>query len=304
MSHLDQFSPLKDGDAAPSLLEIGPNPFGIDYFVGDIHGEGRLLARGLEAIGFDFERDRLIAVGDLVNRGNHHAVLFNEVLPKVRNFYSVLGNHDIACIELINDILDRGWMTPYDDAPWLRDISMSDKQSLCNFLNRLPLAISLTLQDGRRVGVIHADFPAQFPDFQSMHGVSKAEWPLCRTGTPLHSTLLGRRRIQLLNELLLHVPIRDPWLNPHEASTAFEQPEDVELMICGHSYSPGNCPTHRGKWLFLDTGAGSSPAELKGAALSIVDPLSRRVVQAFHKPSEMIGTREFSLDPNYQFPSA
>lgn len=291
-------------EIASNFLAIGPNALGIDYFVGDIHGEGRLLACGLKAIGFDFERDRLIAVGDLVNRGCDHTALFSEVIPKVRNFYSVLGNHDIACVELIKDILDRGWTSPYDDAQWLRDVPVSDKQSLCNFLNRLPLAISLTLQDGRRVGVIHADFPAQFADFQSMRQVSTAEWPFCRTGTPLHSTLLGRERIQLLNDLLLHVPIRDPWMNPREANRTFEQPADVELMICGHSYSPGNRPIQRGKWLFLDTGAGSSPAELKGAALSIVEPLSQRVVQAFHKPSEMIGTREFSLDPDYQLPTA
>lgn len=287
-------------DVAPNFLDIGSNPEGLDYFVGDIHGEGRLLAHGLRAIGFDFGRDRLIATGDLVNRGRDHRILLEGIIPRVRNFYSVLGNHDIACIELIRDILDRGWTSPYVEAEWLRDLSISDQHHLCEFLNRLPLAIAVTLRDGQRVGVIHADFPSEMIDFQSMHQVSTSEWPFCREGTPLYSALLGRGRIHLLNAL--RQPPPSPRLTPHIARRQFEQPADMDLMICGHSYCPGLRPVQLYKWLFLDTGAGTSPEQLEGAALSIFEPLGRRVVQAFHYADGDIGTTDYALEKDCQLP--
>ena len=39
------------------------------YAVGDLHGCYNLLMNKLQQIGFDFEKDHLISVGDLVDRG-------------------------------------------------------------------------------------------------------------------------------------------------------------------------------------------------------------------------------------------
>ena len=45
------------------------NPLGgADFVVGDVHGCFRTLTRAMDALDFDPERDRLFAVGDLVNR--------------------------------------------------------------------------------------------------------------------------------------------------------------------------------------------------------------------------------------------
>ena len=45
------------------------NPLGgTDFVAGDVHGCFRTLERAMEAVDFNPERDRLFAVGDLVNR--------------------------------------------------------------------------------------------------------------------------------------------------------------------------------------------------------------------------------------------
>ena len=39
------------------------------YFVGDIHGAYDLLMKGLKEVGFNKDKDYLICVGDLIDRG-------------------------------------------------------------------------------------------------------------------------------------------------------------------------------------------------------------------------------------------
>ena len=53
----------------PHLLRIPRNQAGRDFVVGDIHFKTRELHKGLLALGFDKSVDRLIAVGDLIDRG-------------------------------------------------------------------------------------------------------------------------------------------------------------------------------------------------------------------------------------------
>ena len=66
------------------------------YAVGDIHGCYNLLMSRLKEIGFDFENDLLIAVGDLVDRGTQNIECI-ELLSKPW-FTSVRGNHEDLCI--------------------------------------------------------------------------------------------------------------------------------------------------------------------------------------------------------------
>jgi serine/threonine protein phosphatase 1 len=66
------------------------------YAVGDIHGCYNLLMSRLKEIGFDFENDLLVAVGDLVDRGTQNIECI-ELLSKPW-FTSVRGNHEDLCI--------------------------------------------------------------------------------------------------------------------------------------------------------------------------------------------------------------
>ena len=51
------------------IPRIDPNPAGRDFVAGDVHGEFPTLERLLDQVGFETSRDRLFALGDLVDRG-------------------------------------------------------------------------------------------------------------------------------------------------------------------------------------------------------------------------------------------
>ncbi|MFE1635752.1 metallophosphoesterase, partial [Acinetobacter baumannii] len=71
------------------------------YAVGDIHGCYNLLMNRLKEIGFDFDNDLLVAVGDLVDRGTQNLECI-ELLSKPW-FTSVRGNHEDLCIGGLHD---------------------------------------------------------------------------------------------------------------------------------------------------------------------------------------------------------
>lgn len=51
------------------LQTLANNSLGRDFVVGDLHGYYAELMQALEQVSFDFTQDRLLAVGDLINRG-------------------------------------------------------------------------------------------------------------------------------------------------------------------------------------------------------------------------------------------
>lgn len=63
------------------------------YVIGDIHGRADELISLLSNIGFDYENDTLISVGDLVDRGSKPFEVIFELM-KIKNLISVQGNHD------------------------------------------------------------------------------------------------------------------------------------------------------------------------------------------------------------------
>jgi len=63
------------------------------FVIGDIHGAYRALRQCLERSGFDYEKDRLIVLGDVADGWREVAESFEELL-KIRNLVYVRGNHD------------------------------------------------------------------------------------------------------------------------------------------------------------------------------------------------------------------
>ena len=88
---------------------LDPNLRGHDWVVGDIHGCFRHLALAAEVLGIRPGHDRLISVGDLVDRGpqSHEAI---EWLSDGRITAAVLGNHEqIMSLALTTGHLDQMW---------------------------------------------------------------------------------------------------------------------------------------------------------------------------------------------------
>ena len=72
------------------------------FVVGDIHGEITMLNEKLAEIGFDKERDTLISVGDLIDRGEDSLACL--ALIQESWFKSVRGNHEDL---MINSIINK-----------------------------------------------------------------------------------------------------------------------------------------------------------------------------------------------------
>jgi len=66
--------------------------------IGDIHGAHAALMQVLERSDFDYERDRMICLGDVADRRGGVRQCVEELL-KIRNLVMILGNHDRWALE-------------------------------------------------------------------------------------------------------------------------------------------------------------------------------------------------------------
>lgn len=133
------------------------NDSGRDFVVGDLHGCFAQLRTELEARHFDPQRDRLFAVGDLVDRGPQS----DRVLETVEQFgiKSVKGNHEDVIVrwhageEQALSLLGNGadWLLDRaDDRDWVKAIAA--------YMASLPYLIEIETEHGL-VGIVHADSP-------------------------------------------------------------------------------------------------------------------------------------------------
>jgi len=149
------------------VRRFGLNARGRDLAVGDIHGHFNRLDAALTAIGFSPGRDRLFAVGDLVDRGPESA----DVLAWLERpwFHAICGNHDlITWRRALNDpIPDVDHLA--HGGRWLDACDGPTRARIAACLRALPLAIVVETANGV-VGLVHADFP--YDDWQAIHGAA------------------------------------------------------------------------------------------------------------------------------------
>lgn len=138
----------------PHLLKLPHNHAGRDFVVGDIHFKTRELHKGLQALGFDKSVDRLIAVGDLIDRGP--GMLDGLKLLGEPWFFTVKGNHE----QMLIDAYRANPHLPYSahGARWWLTIDDESKPMVIDKLDSLPMAIEVETSRGV-VGVVHADVP-------------------------------------------------------------------------------------------------------------------------------------------------
>ena len=132
------------------------NDEGRDFIVGDIHGWYSVLEKQLKEVGFDESKDRLFALGDLIDRGpESHRCL--EFLDKPW-FFSIKGNHEDMLYEYHNNI---SWFMSYTNqhgGKWFLDVPEDEKQKYVDRLYNLDHIFEIDTINGR-IGMIHADIP-------------------------------------------------------------------------------------------------------------------------------------------------
>ncbi len=72
------------------------------FVIGDIHSHYDEMMELFELVQFDFEKDLLISLGDLVDRGPKPIEVINKLM-EIKNFIHILGNHDDFCCQYLSD---------------------------------------------------------------------------------------------------------------------------------------------------------------------------------------------------------
>lgn len=215
------------------FLQLGVNKKGRDFVIGDIHGRYTDLMHGLERVNFDYEIDRLIAVGDLIDRGKENI----QVLELIGEpwFHTVLGNHEI----MMADALERpsDWnMWVQNGGDWYYLLNEHEKHTL-NMLYKtliediLPYAIELTAENGERVGITHTDTPKQWPWWEVRKHFQT--WQPSITDYITNNILWARWKIQ---------------------DTEYNK-EVLGIDIVVHGHTPSKKRVWRGNAVYIDHGA-------------------------------------------------
>ena len=80
------------------------------FVIGDIHGRLGALLEVFKACKFDYNNDKLIALGDIVDGGNESKQVLDELI-KIKNIIVVLGNHDQWFMDFFNNnIAEELWI--------------------------------------------------------------------------------------------------------------------------------------------------------------------------------------------------
>ena len=143
------------------IKRLARNALGRDLIVGDVHGCFTKLRQALDAINFDEDRDRLISVGDLVDRGpESHQVLDWLAKPWL---HAVMGNHEQMAIQYFNNEAPAGFLVS-NGGGWFVDMLPHQRVDYALAFQKLPVAIEIETNRGM-VGVVHAGCPSEQWDF-------------------------------------------------------------------------------------------------------------------------------------------
>ena len=106
------------------------------YLIGDVQGCDEALGRLLERVDFSPSRDRLVVLGDLVNRGPGSLAALRRLIALDNSAQCLLGNHDLHLLAVSQGVR----------APHRRDtldaiLGAPDREALLHWLRQRPLAL-------------------------------------------------------------------------------------------------------------------------------------------------------------------
>lgn len=129
------------------------------YVVGDIHGCYTMLLQKLKEIGFNFNSDILIGVGDIVDRGDENEKCIG--LLNEHWFKTVKGNHEDFCYKgMMDDHVKFYHRMPNNGGEWFYNLPEDTMEYIGRRLNQLPVLLEVKYK-GKKFGFVHADVPVE-----------------------------------------------------------------------------------------------------------------------------------------------
>lgn len=224
------------------VLELEYNRFGRDFIVGDIHGCFTQLEDALDEWHFNGDGgDRLISVGDLVDRGPFS----NDALNWLDRpwFFAVRGNHEQMAIGVAQGKHDAGNYA-VNGGQWFLDLPEARQKVIAEVFDTLPYAIELTGED-ELIGVVHADMPFDL-SWQELKAALRNPGSNTKMRNLRETLLWSRSRIQA-----------------HQGGYPTLEVQGLSRLYVGHT--PLEKATVAANVHFIDTGAC-----FKGGKLTVV----------------------------------
>lgn len=141
------------------VLVLPENTKGRDFVVGDIHGVFSLLEQALKEARFDPAVDRVISVGDLIDRGPESERMVEFL--KQPWFFAVRGNHEDMFMQLYEggklDMIGV-FANRRNGMGWMITADKKTLDDVYEAIGKLPYAIEVRGKDGV-YGFVHADVP-------------------------------------------------------------------------------------------------------------------------------------------------
>ena len=196
------------------------------WAVGDIHGCYNLLMSRLKEIGFDFENDLLVAVGDLVDRGTQNIQCI-ELLSKPW-FTSVRGNHEDLCIGgLHNESYKRCHVS--NGGEWFYMLDGQAMYNIAKTFAELPVVLEIS-HNGKKFGFVHGHIEQNnWDEFKETFTQEPTAFR-----DPSELAMWGRERLDEEKKQYTHVT-------------------GVDAVIMGHTVTQKPCKRDNCYW--IDTGA-------------------------------------------------
>jgi serine/threonine protein phosphatase 1 len=220
------------------VLILPENKIGHDFVVGDIHGAYEMLERALAAAKFDPAKDRLISVGDLIDRGPQSSRAL-EFLNKPW-FHAVRGNHEDMFLDIVYEdgTFDQGkaFENIRNGMRWIFDETQESLKALRAAFAKMPIVIETKSAAGT-VGFLHAEVPVGM------------NWPALKNELETSSQYnLNFLFIQLL------------WSRKRITAQDKTGVDGIDRVFAGHSVQE-NGPTQLGNCFYVDTGGVFRPLQ-------------------------------------------
>lgn len=202
------------------------------WAVGDIHGCYNLLMTRLKEIGFDFENDLLVAVGDLVDRGTQN----EECVSLIDEpwFTSIKGNHEDLVI--MGDV-NRSYFNCHiqNGGEWFYELDYQVQREIIKKLKTLPIALEISYK-GKKFGFVHGHIEQNdWDEFKDeLNNFDKAQHIINHKRFPTELAMWGRDRLDEDKKQYTHV-------------------SGIDAVIMGHTVTQKPCKRDNCYW--IDTGA-------------------------------------------------
>ncbi|GAA5187695.1 metallophosphoesterase [Ferrimonas gelatinilytica] len=135
------------------------------FFLGDLHGEIHQLQRALARHRFDPDQgDRLISVGDLIDRGADSPACL--ALLEKPWFVAVQGNHEKMMLDALTGPPETMSLWQNAGGDWYQRLPGPQQDAIASLalrlLPKMPIALEIQIPALKaRIGVVHADLPGR-----------------------------------------------------------------------------------------------------------------------------------------------